>query len=191
MTGRDIITLVAAFVVIGAVAYAGFVGVPYQDDIFSAGTKLVGALFVVTVFVERSTAMLNSIWYGEAVRKAEAEEEVSESELKRTSATDADRQAALAARNSAIEELARLDAVQDRVRMIAGFFIALFVSAAGVRTLEGLQTLPKSLPPSQLGVYHAIDMLITAGLIAGGSEGIHAIADLLGRYVQATRQRLR
>ena len=41
----------------------------------------------------------------------------------------------------------------------------------------------------QLDVFHAVDILLTAGLLAGGTSGISAIADLLGSYLSASRKR--
>jgi hypothetical protein len=183
-----VVYLAAAVALAALAAYLGLVDIPYQPDVMSAGTRVVGALFVVTVFVERSTAVLNSIWYGEARRLAEAHEAL---EMRRWLATMTEPgEPPPAALVAAIDALVRIESQQDRARLIAGFILALFVSAVGARTLEALQILPGSLSPFQLGLYRATDIILTAGLIAGGSNGIHAIAGLLGSYVRVIRMRL-
>ncbi|MEA2781235.1 MAG: hypothetical protein QOK29_2779 [Rhodospirillaceae bacterium] len=183
-----VIYLAAAVALAALAAYFGLVGIPYQPDVMSAGTRLVGALFVITVFVERSTAVLNSIWYGEARRLAEAHEALQMQRWLTTIATPGE--SPPAALVAAINALATIESQQDRTRLIAGFIMAFIVRAAGASTLESLQTLLGALSPFQLGLYHTTDIILTAGLIAGGSNGIHAIADLLGSYVRVTRRRL-
>jgi hypothetical protein len=42
----------------------------------------------------------------------------------------------------------------------------------------------------QLGVYHATDIVVTAGLIGAGSDGIHALADLPGEYLKHTKPKM-
>lgn len=166
-----------------------FVGIPYAQDVSGEATKLVAALFVVTVFVERSTAVLASIWFGETVRIAEAQEYLAREELDRKEGSDE------ATRVVAKATVARVgaEAQQDRLKVYAALMIAFFVSAAGVRTLEKLQDLEHMSPvptATQLGLYHSVDILITAGLIVGGSAGISAITDLLKKFINKTKQQI-
>jgi hypothetical protein len=177
-----------AIAVIAGGAYQ-FLGIPYAQDVSGEATKLVAALFVVTVFVERSTAVLASIWFGETVRKAEALEFLAREELDRKEGSDE------AAKVVAETTVARVgvEAQQDRLKAYAALIIAFFVSAAGVRTLEKLQDLKNMSPAptaTQLGLYHSVDIVITAGLIAGGSAGISAIADLLKKFINKTKQQI-
>lgn len=175
--------------VLGATLFGwafNFVGIPYQRDIVDEATKLVGALVVVTTFVERATAVLGSIWYGQAIAVANAKAAVAEMAF----AAEPD-----AARNrpdleTAWSALAKLEADKSKLRAYFALFIGLAVSAAGVRTLERLQDLAAVKSPlssSQLGFYHSTDILITAGLIAGGSAGIAAITALIGKLIDRTR----
>jgi hypothetical protein len=166
-----------------------FVGIPYAQDVSAEATKLVAALFVVTVFVERSTAVLASIWFGEKVRIAEAREYLAREELDSKERSDA------ATRVVADATVSRVvvEAQQDQLKAYAALIIAFFVSAAGVRTLEKLQDLKDMSPApnaTQLGLYHSVDIVITAGLIAGGSAGISAIADLLKKFINKTKQQI-
>lgn len=176
-------------VVLGATLFGwgfNFGGIPYQDDIVGEATKLVGALVVVTTFVERSTAVLGSIWYGQALAAANAKAAVAELAFEAKPDAAEERKDL----KEAWTELARHEADKSKLRAHIALFIGLAVSAAGVRTLEHLQDLAavkNPLSSSQLGFYHSTDILITAGLIAGGSAGIAAITALIGRLIDRTR----
>ena len=123
----------------------------YNDDMLAAGTKIAGALFVSAVLLERSLAVLNSLWFADEVRNA------------RTNLLNGD-QAALHA----------LDAVRAReaeLRLAIGFIVAMCISAAGIRTLEALvQSVPAAGPNATF--FFTIDVLVTAGLLAGGSNAL-------------------
>lgn len=167
-----------------------FVGIPYLNDIVGEATKLVGALVVVTTFVERSTAVLGSIWYGDAIARANVKAAVSEMAFAADPAASNLRQEL----EEAWGELAKHEADKSKLRAYFALFIGLAVSAAGVRTLERLQdlaTVKATLSAAQLGFYHSIDILVTAGLIAGGSAGIAAITALIGRLIVRTKDKIR
>lgn len=184
---KNILFLVLLLVLAYWAAKSGFAGISYKNDIVTVGSSLIGSLFVVTVFVERSTAVLNSIWFSDALQRAEALEGIcriawcQSNYLNGQLRTDLDK---------AATALAAVEAERDTAQAISAFFIALFVSAAGVRTLEFLQNLPTPLPQSQLDLYHLTDIMLTAGLIAGGSAGIAALTDLLRKYIESTKAKI-
>jgi hypothetical protein len=188
-TSAIVLLLVSLAIAAVAGSLYQFIGIPYAQDVSSEATKLVGALFVVTVFVERSTAVLASIWFGETIRIAEARENLAYEDFDRKEGSN---EASKSVAEATIDRV-RVEAQQDRLKAHAALVIALFVSSAGVRTLEKLQDLPSMHPgptPTQLGLYHSVDILITAGLIAGGSAGISALADLLRKIMNKTKQRV-
>lgn len=156
--------ILSALVVAALIAWAvanNMFGLSYKDEPAS-GSALAQALFVVTVFVERATAIIAATWFLTALRQAQVEGE---------------------------KEVRTVSIAQDRLRLILAFVIGTLVSCVGVRTLSQLLTVdPTKCGTSdpwgctQATAFQAVDILITAGLIAGGSEGIHAIADLLAKY---------
>ena len=86
--------------------------------------------------------------------------------------------------------LTSIEAKQDRLRLEFGFLFSLLISAVGVRTLEALLDVHAAgLSNHQAGAFRVADILLTAGLITGGSSGINSIADLIGTYVEASRKR--
>ena len=202
-------------------------GIGFKNDILAKTTDLLASLFVITIFVERSLAVINDIWLGEEREKQERRVLLLEQRLTATRAdieraqtvredlakraipaTDA---AAAAIAQQAQTEMASLrteadqievslesatatstsiEAKQDRLRLELGFLFSLLISAVGVRTLEALLNVDAAgLSNHQAGAFRAADILLTAGLIAGGSSGINSIADLIGTYVEASRKR--
>jgi hypothetical protein len=90
---------------------------------------------------------------------------------------------------TATEEQAEIERRQTELRLRLGFVFALIVSAVGVRVLAPLFTLASS-GTEQSYAFRATDIVLTAGLIAGGSAGINAIAELLGKYIEASRRKV-
>ena len=138
-------------------------GFAYEPNMAVAAASTATALLAVALFVERSMAVVNAIVFGDRHRDAEA---------------------ALATGNRLAGVAIMKDVLgkKERLRLFGSFIAALFISAAGVRTLEGLLvTTGAGAPDNPLLV--PVDVVLTAGLIAGGSNGlaflIQAIKDLL------------
>ena len=76
---------------------------------------------------------------------------------------------------------------------MAAAAICTVISAVSVRALETLfgpdVVEAAALTFWQAKIFHSVDIVLTAGLIAGGSTGINSVADLLGTFVEASRKR--
>jgi hypothetical protein len=132
----------------------------------------------------RDTLIREAIRAGSTAALTQVSAEVSGTETRTLEAT----KTALADLKSADEDLLKVEAKQSRARLYFGFAVALLVSAVGVRTLQSMLDVT-ALSHEQKGVFHAVDILLTAGLLAGGTSAISAVADLLGTYVSASRKR--
>ena len=135
----------------------------YNDDMLAAGTKIVGALFVSAVLLERSLAVLNSLLFGEEMRIA--------------------RNNLLKGEGAALQALGVVNAKATNLRLAIGFVVAICISAAGIRTLEALV---KSVPAIGPGAtfFFTIDVLVTAGLLAGGSNALAEIIEIFKARTQ-------
>jgi hypothetical protein len=133
-------------------------GLKFQADMLEAGASVAGALFVIALFIERSMATVNALVWGERLRQAEM----------RLAANSADKQARAAAED--------LMTKRERLRLLLAFIVGVLVAGAGVRALEGLlQTEGARLDR----LFYPVDVLLTAGLLAGGSNGIAFLIQLL------------
>ena len=73
-------------------------------------------------------------------------------------------------------------------------FLGLIIGLAGYRILSALSGSSDSFNPiedlgeRQLLIYHTVDIVLTAGLIAGGSKGINVISKSMRDWFKASRQ---
>jgi hypothetical protein len=125
-------------------------GYAFQENMAVAAANTVTALLAVTLFVERAMAVFNAILFGDEHRQAE---------VKLLGADPAE----------GVKELKNVLGKKERLRLFGSFIAAAFISAAGVRTLTGLLVVAK---PGGNSFFLAVDVILTAGLIAGGSNGL-------------------
>jgi hypothetical protein len=222
--------IIACAALLAVAVFTGASPARATGDTFAKATELLTGLLVVTLFLERSLAVINDVWLGEEreaaeikvrhakdeldfVRKGLEREKVTRDALMLEVARSGDLDS-LNQESSAIKLLngeiktretgdrlfaerlgaatVALSGVETRradLRLRAGFVFALIISAVGVRTLAPLFTLG-SVGTEQSYAFRATDILLTAGLIAGGSTGINAIAELLGKYIDASRKKV-
>lgn len=72
----------------------------------------------------------------------------------------------------------------------AAFVLGILISAVGVRALQEIMDPEslKNLSTNQAFAFLLIDVLMTGGLIAGGSEGIHRIVNVFTNFADATAE---
>src|SRR5687768_10201250 len=63
--GKRGVLALLALAVVGVAVFTGAKSVTFQSGVTTKAGELVASLFVITVFVERSLAVLNDIWFGE------------------------------------------------------------------------------------------------------------------------------
>ena len=136
-------------------------------------SKLFVNLFLITVIVERFIGVFNSIW-----RRSGRLELIRGVENAKTN-------------KERIEAQKKLDVYRSRTETLAmysGFAIGIIIGFAGVHTL---QVIFDAAPLSgfQKTLFHGVDIVLTAGLIAGGSKGINAITSLLGSFLEASKEK--
>ena len=73
-----------------------------------------------------------------------------------------------------------------KIALWTALFFSLLISAAGVRSLDGLVQ-STGLNSIQQIVFRCLDTLLTGGLIAGGSDGIHKVTQVFTTYFEETR----
>jgi hypothetical protein len=140
-------------------------GFPYRANMLEAAASAVGALLVISLLIERAMATLNALIFGEQQRTAEIQ--LLEGSSPETSMTD----------------LADVLGKKERLRLLIGFVAGVFASAAGARTLEGLFDLSKVDPATNVLLF-PVDVLLTAGLLAGGSNGLAYLLQVLKERIQ-------
>lgn len=148
--------------------------VPADDALTSALTQL-GVLYVVAVFVERALEVFIKAW-----------RQSGRSELESELATLDDGDPRRAAKRMALDEYR---AGTRRRALLTGLSIGIILSLAGVRTLAVMFVAPSSSGFQQF-LFQFSDVLVTGGLVAGGSAAIHEMMSLITRFLGSRKDAL-
>ncbi len=131
-------------------------------------------LFLIALVVERFIEVFNSIW-----RRAGKVRCLRKVHNARTERERIDAQLHLDAYRSRTETLA----------MYGSFLMGLAVALSGVHILQVLFDI-SSLPAVQQTLFKATDIVLTAGLIAGGSKGINGLTSLFGNFLARSKDNI-
>jgi small-conductance mechanosensitive channel len=136
-------------------------------------TSMFVNLFFIALIVERFIEVFNSIW-----RRKGRQERVRALE----------NAAPGAEKISAQKEMDFYRSKTETLAMYCGFAIGILIGLAGVHTLQVIFNID-ALSGTQKSIFQAVDISLTAGLIAGGSKGINAITSLMGSFLTVTKER--
>ncbi len=162
----------------------------FKPNFMEEAQRLIGSLLLVTVFLERALEVFVITWRGprsnelDALIAQKAEQIAAESKR-----PERDPQK-LEALNREMEQLQkeRLEYKSDTQRMAlwGGLLMGVIIGVAGLRVLSGLLTNLDKLQGIQQIIFHATDVLLTGGLLAGGSDGVHKIYKVYSEFMDAT-----
>lgn len=145
-------------------------------------TTTIAMLIVITAFVERSVAAINGATIGVAMLNVR-------STLTTTSSPPDENEPHDSQGGQTTQDMenkkAKLEADDQRTRIVVSFLFGLLISASGVRTLGSFVTAPTC--PWQSTLLNFSDVILTAGLIAGGTHGLSTLLKLIkSQYPKTT-----
>jgi len=199
MRGIKIFFIILLVIVIVLALSSEFGFVEFRKDIGSSITTILGSLLIVVLLLERALDIFLTTWRAEGSEKLDSEindtkEEIAQ--LKQSGKNDTDpevktKQDYLREKNQ--EKLT----YRSKTRIIAmwsGLFLGVVVSAIGFRILEtlvkpGLIESMKNV--TQQFAFRFFDILLTGGLIAGGSDGIHKIIDVYRVFMETSSSKIK
>ncbi|OUS26839.1 hypothetical protein A9Q99_16615 [Gammaproteobacteria bacterium 45_16_T64] len=156
--------------------------------------KLLATIFVVTLFMERAQEVILTTLRARSSEILELAIRKHKRVIQRIKRIDPD-QVVDEALYDRLEE-ARVEKMEYRsyTRVLAlrlGLLLGLLISIAGVRSLGVLvdQATLLELGRIQLALFNVVDVLLTGGVIAGGSDGIHKMTELYRSYVDINVKR--
>ncbi len=132
-------------------------GIPYQADMAQAAATTVAALLAVSLFLERGMAVVNALLYGDEQREA-------------------DIKLSYGFVDEGVRQIAAVASKKERIRLVGAFVAGVFVSAAGVRTLQSLLQVRAG---EAYPLLFPADIVLTASLLAGGSNGLAFLSQLI------------
>ena len=195
----------AAFVVVvvlGGVVVATLrpLALVFRDNGITQVTQLLLSLILVSLFIERTIEVFITAWRGPQSRMLESTMRTHQAHmaaLSKSPETAAERETAMAQTSQDLESASQAAMQYKNTTrswaLWAGLMLGLAISLAGVRTLNSLVT-PDSyagLSVSQKNFFDLVDVVITAGLVAGGSNGLHSILQVFIDLAENTSNRIK
>lgn len=156
---------------------------------------LLGALFVIALFMER--AMEVYIATTRAPEAAEMDWKIKEQKESIKTLKASDPAGNTEKEQDALKQIEkeRMEYKLETMRISLWWatLLGLLISAAGVRTLGTFveQSTLNALPEFQRAMFYAMDVIITGGLIAGGSDGIHKMTKVYTTYMEEAAERMK
>lgn len=166
-----------------------------DSDAITHATSFLAVAVMISLFMERALEVFVGVWRNPKLVHYEVELERIGQQLQEPGLTPA---AAESLRSNqhwfTVQRLHYKLGTQKRA-LWASFVAGLMISLAGLRCLAGLVQLQPAdgtvIEPFQKFLFHFVDVLLTGGLIAGGSEGLHKIAQVYATMIDTTNKRLR
>lgn len=149
------------------------ISIPNGATPFQTALTQLGILYIVALFVERSLEVLIKAW--RQGRRSSLEEKV--------------RLAANSDKAAAEKNLQEYKAGTQRRALLVGLTLGAMVSLSGVRLLGPIFAPAGAEAPFQQAVFQFTDIILTAGLIAGGSATIHELMALVDDFLKTSRKR--
>ncbi len=149
---------------------------PIRADLtFQSVLGALGGIFIIVLLVERATEIAIAIWRQSAADALK--EEIS------LLAKDATRAADHLAKS---KELAVYQAGTKSIALLIGFSLGVIVCSAGVGLLASVVDTSKA----SINFIRGVDILLTAGLIAGGSDGFHQFTSALETFFSESKKKM-
>lgn len=151
---------------------------PIKSDLaFSTIMTSLGGVFVIVVLVERVTEIAITIW-----RQSDADQIKTEIENLKGDP------AGVAELLPKEKFLASYQAETKSIALLVGFTISIVVCCAGVGLLGSIVEI--SAGPGNVNFLRGVDILLTSGLIAGGSDGFHQFVTTLETFFSESKRRM-
>lgn len=167
-----LVVLVASVtLVVGYLDWSG--SLTLKKDVLRVDTygQLFANLFIVAVIVLRFIETFNSIYRRKGRLERIRELDHAKGEVKKQEAQ---------------QKLDEYRARTETLAMYIGFVVGVFVGFAGLLTLT-IVFEPVGLIGVQVPLFWSMDILLTAGLIAGGSKGINGVTGIIGEFLDRSK----
>lgn len=159
--------------------------------------ELISSLFFTILIVERSLEVFVTTWRG--VESAYLKQKIVELQPVSASDSTSDLTSDLTSKardneelNNVKEELARYKAKTSKLSLWTGLLIGILTSFVGIRILETFIDVSASdINEIQLRAFRILDIILTGGLIAGGSKGFHQIMSIYEEFMEATTRKIK
>ena len=164
----------------------------FRDFAFTDVVQLFTILMLVALLAERALEIFVGTWRSPGATQLELAVRAAEQHVGRLQSSA--QAAALRQARATLEEARRAEGqYRCTTRLVAlwtGLTLGFLVSGVGLRALEMLiDPALSGWSSSQAAAFRLVDSVLTGGVIAGGSEGIHRIASVFDNFMTAAAKR--
>lgn len=163
----------------------------FNDFDSSKLAPLLGSLLFMALLAERTLEVFLTNWRGPVAAQKDREIETKSQEISQLEKAKPLKQDPIVKAQKKLKELTNSREeyrMQTRSNALwLGLLIGLLVSAVGVRLLHELVT--SDLKGTQALYFTAVDILLTGCLIAGGSDGLHKIAEQYNNFMALNKKK--
>jgi len=175
-----LVSIASAVAAVWAVGQFEFAAVAFVADVPTAAIKVVTSLLILTLLIERSLAIINTTLFGREKRKLEDALRKVKFDFEVDLEAGKDPGDVKGAAWGALKALREIADKEEKLRIVIAVPVAFFLSAVGVRTLSALMMINGVAAESIQGqALLGADIVLTAGLIAGGSHGLAQLLKLI------------
>ncbi len=194
------VAVIASLLTFSVLLLNGVVNIksPDQYDVMNT----LGLMFVLAMFLERSIDVFLSAWRSGKADLLDGKIESKENEIKSTQEQIKNSEGDLETLEKSLKEAkGKLEAcINDRIyyrigsrkwALWGGLAAGVLISAVGIRLIGSFFELGEGVSLLQTRVFHGVDMLLTGGLLAGGSNAINDMMKVYAQFLQGTRKRMK
>jgi hypothetical protein len=175
-----LVSIASAVAAVWAVGQFEFAAVAFVADVPTAAIKVVTSLLILTLLIERSLAIINTTLFGREKRKLEDALRKVKFDFEVDLEAGKDPGDVKGAAWGALKALREIADKEEKLRIVIAVPVAFFLSAVGVRTLSALMMINGVAAESIQGqALLGADIVLTSGLIAGGSNGLAQLLKLI------------
>jgi hypothetical protein len=153
--------------------------------------SMLSSFFLIALILERSLEVFITTWRAEEADKLDLEiqnlkDKISQRESKNATSDELDPLRDNLKKTIFVQTNYRSQT--QRIALYTGLAVGIAVATAGIRMLHLLVD-PNTLATfskGQMGFFRVVDIILTGGLIAGGSDGIHKIANVYDNFMNST-----
>jgi hypothetical protein len=169
-----------------------FVGYEVEKFDMTDVTNLFGALLLISLLLERASEVFITTWRRPYRLELDLTIENLTARIKKISKTNPDSKA-LSDKEKELEaakkEQREYRSCTKLYAVWATLAFALIISFAGIRSLQTFFDVTSLNGTIQKDLFDVFDVLLTGGLIAGGSKGIHKVSETLANFMDTTAKR--
>jgi uncharacterized membrane protein YwzB len=177
---------IVLLIVLAAIAFWGNLqAIPLNRFQSADVLQIIMTLFVIALFLERAMDVFLTTWRAPQSEQLSMEIKYLQENLK----PNPNDKEFLRQKREKETALAQFKRTTRTISMWTGFILGMIVALAGIRALFPLVDARafRGIPALQQSLFRLLDVLITGGLLAGGSDGIHKLAEVYRAFMESTK----